>query len=644
MRQDTVSPAAARFAVEVVPDCVVAGCDGSELAGDLFLPRTTEPVPCLVTLLPYNKDGLAGVTGWQANHFLASQGYASLVVDSRGTGASPGLPRAPFDPDEGGDGAAVVGWAAKQPWCDGGVGMWGVSYAATTALRTASLRPPALKAIAVVMGLLDPERDFVHPAGRRGGLASLGMWGLNTLAQHLLPPLRADPTGALERRWRARLETGRPFVVDLLEHEPGDAAWRDRVVDAARIVTPALCVAGWRDLSCDATIRAYEHLAGPKRLVVGPWMHTLPDESPFEPVGFLSMAIAWWDRWLRPQLAAAPHDPPVTVYLQRRRRWLGLASWPPDGLRTRMNASADDRLVHDFPPVEGEVERPVDPTVGVRGGLWSVPTRGFGLPRDQHEDDARSLAFTSEALEGPLVLCGRPVATVAVDAAPGSAVVAKLTHVADNGASTLITSGVASVEGEPVLRVELIPTAYEVPAGDRLRLVIAGADFPRLWPARQVERQAVRCGLAVTFVDLPLLNVEAVDEGAEPALPPPFDGGGVPSLVLRAEPLYTVASNALRDATTVAVGDHLVLKTPLEERTLDIHGFVVASVTADRPSDARVCGRSTTRVSTARGRYVVRAEIELTADGASISGEVSRQGRTEFSRRWTRRVAASTPR
>jgi uncharacterized protein len=144
----------------------------------------------------------------------AASGYASLLVESRGTGASPGLPRAPFDPDEGRDGAAVVEWAASQPWCDGGVGMWGVSYAETTALRTASLRPPGLKAIAAVMGMLDPERDFIHPEGHRGCLASLGMWGLSTLAQHLTPPLRADPTGALEGRWRARLERGRPFLLE----------------------------------------------------------------------------------------------------------------------------------------------------------------------------------------------------------------------------------------------------------------------------------------------------------------------------------------------------------------------------------------------------------------------------------------------
>jgi hypothetical protein len=197
----------------------------------------------------------------------------------------------------------------------------------------------------------------------------------------------------------------------------------------------------------------------------------------------------------------------------------------------------------------------------------------------------------------------------------------------------LITSGVAGLdERAGRTRVELIPTAYEVPAGDRLRLVIAGADFPRLWPAAEAAHQRVTCGEAGTVVDLPLL---AGEPPAAETLPPPLGEDAAPSLVLRADPLYTVTANALSDATTVAVGDHLLLKTPLEERRLDIHGFVVASVTADQPGDARVAGRSTTRVTTAQGAYVVRAEVELTADGATLSGEVQREGRTEFRRRWT---------
>ena len=72
--------------------------------------------------------------------------------------------------------------------------MWGLSYGAITALRTAARRPAALRAIVPVMGMLDPAQDFVHPAGR-GGLAALTHWSLVTLLSQLMPPLHRDADG-----------------------------------------------------------------------------------------------------------------------------------------------------------------------------------------------------------------------------------------------------------------------------------------------------------------------------------------------------------------------------------------------------------------------------------------------------------------
>ncbi len=257
------------FEVEVIRDCAIPA-EGATLAADLLLPAAGTPAPALVTLVPYAKDGIAGIAAWAANRYFAAHGYATLLVDMRGTGASEGLPRPPFDPGDADDGVAVVRWVGEQPWCNGAVAMWGVSYGAFTALATAAHGPEQLKAIAAVMGFIDPERDFVHPSGRRGHLASFGMWSLSTLAQHAMPPLRDDEE--LQRRWRKRAEQAEPFVLDLLRHGPGDPVWRTREVDVSSIRVPSLCVAGWRDLFCEPTLRAYEAIEAPKRLLVGPWM------------------------------------------------------------------------------------------------------------------------------------------------------------------------------------------------------------------------------------------------------------------------------------------------------------------------------------------------------------------------------------
>ena len=52
-----------------------------------------------------------------------------------------------YDLPEQHDGVAVVEWLARQPWCNGQVGMWGISWGGFNALQVAALAPPALKAI-----------------------------------------------------------------------------------------------------------------------------------------------------------------------------------------------------------------------------------------------------------------------------------------------------------------------------------------------------------------------------------------------------------------------------------------------------------------------------------------------------------------
>src|SRR5258705_6516112 len=136
--------------------------------------------------------------------------------------------RPPFDPGEGDDGVAAVKWAAGQSWCDGSVGLWGFSYGALLALRTATCHPAPLGAVVSVMGMLDPERDFVHPGGAAGCLTSFGMWGSSTLVNLLLPPLGADRHRPDERRrWLDRAERAEPYLLDLVRHGPGDPIWGD---------------------------------------------------------------------------------------------------------------------------------------------------------------------------------------------------------------------------------------------------------------------------------------------------------------------------------------------------------------------------------------------------------------------------------
>ena len=138
--------------------------DGVELAADCYRPAEPDRWPAILTFIPYHKDGRGGRLDVEAvNRYFAGRGYAALTIDLRGLGSSGGVNRFPFDPQEARDGYEVVEWIARQTWCDGNVGMWGVSYGGVTALSVAATRPPHLKAIVPIHASADLYHDVVAP-------------------------------------------------------------------------------------------------------------------------------------------------------------------------------------------------------------------------------------------------------------------------------------------------------------------------------------------------------------------------------------------------------------------------------------------------------------------------------------------------
>lgn len=181
------------------PDSVERRCDleaptrdGTILRLDVYGPRDDNtPRPVILSAHPYGKDNLpqrkAGVwmvspqyrlfrlpepiqfsefTGWEAPDPVrwVEAGYTVVNLDLRGAGKSDGLWN-PFTVQEGEDVADVIAWIAAQPWCDGAVGMLGVSYLAISQYQTAALNPPQLKAICPWEGFTDLYRDFARPGG-----------------------------------------------------------------------------------------------------------------------------------------------------------------------------------------------------------------------------------------------------------------------------------------------------------------------------------------------------------------------------------------------------------------------------------------------------------------------------------------------
>ena len=168
--------------------------DGVKLAADIYLPAqgpAQKAFPVIIEYTPYTRafidlnNGLVhrelrkailknsspvldllsapGSMTKPIRLFLA-HGYAIVRADMRGSGASSGW-KADFMPQLAEDGGELVAWIAKQPWCDGNVGMIGGSYTGYSQLVTAGKAGPALKAIVPMMVPLEGYDGEVYPGG-----------------------------------------------------------------------------------------------------------------------------------------------------------------------------------------------------------------------------------------------------------------------------------------------------------------------------------------------------------------------------------------------------------------------------------------------------------------------------------------------
>jgi len=115
--------------------------DGVRLSANVFRPGATGRYPVILLRTPYNK-GDAITPAWQS---FVNHSYAVVVEDVRGRYESGGK----FEPinQEVNDGDDTLNWIARQPWSDGGVGMYGGSYLGIAEWKAALTQNPHLKAI-----------------------------------------------------------------------------------------------------------------------------------------------------------------------------------------------------------------------------------------------------------------------------------------------------------------------------------------------------------------------------------------------------------------------------------------------------------------------------------------------------------------
>src|SRR5215208_47931 len=280
------SPLSAQAPVRVDTGVTVPMRDGVMLAADVHRPAAAGSYPVLVYRTPYDRTG----PGAKSSLVEAAvrRGFAFVLQDVRGRYGSGGV----FEPyqQEGRDGYDTIEWAARQPWSNGAVGTFGLSYPGAVQWLAAIERPRSLKAMVPAMTYSRPE-TFWYSGGVWDG--SWLDWTWLNIAPDLRRRLKVsgprtdeevarawDRDGDAARRYRPMLELPEfkavaPWYYEWMRHPPGNPWWRWATLEGRYqgVSAAVLNLSGWFD-EAYGPIGAVENFEGAgDALVVGPWTH-----------------------------------------------------------------------------------------------------------------------------------------------------------------------------------------------------------------------------------------------------------------------------------------------------------------------------------------------------------------------------------
>ncbi len=515
--------------------------DGTKLAARMWIPVDADqsPVPALLEYLPYRKRDGTVVRDALTHPYLAGHGYASVRVDMRGSGDSDGVMEDEYTKQEQEDGLEVIAWLARQKWCTGKVGMFGISWGGFNALQVAALRPPALKAIISLCSTDDRYEDDIHYKG--GTLLNENMgWAATMLAYSSRPP---DPkiVGTNWRKmWMQRLKSEPFLLIDWLKHPHRDAYWKHGSIseDWSKINVPVMLVGGWNDAYSNAVPRMMKNLRCPRKAIIGPWAHKYPHFAvPRPQIGFLQEMLRWWDHYLKDQNTGVTSESDYRVYIMDAYKpgafpdhiggcWVNENYWGMGNMSTKTwfltaNGIAGSKGEDAAYSISSKQ------TTGFDGGEYCIIWLGPEFPGDQAKDDADSITFDSPVLTNDIDVVGQPMLDLdfSVDK-PVAHVAVRLNDVWPDGQVSRITYHLQNLcmrnsrENPSVLepgkryrmKIKMDDIAWRIPKGHRLRVSISTTYFPMMWPVAEPVTLTVYAGSSEIQVPVrkPLIDEKPV--------------------------------------------------------------------------------------------------------------------------------------
>ncbi|MBM3358254.1 MAG: CocE/NonD family hydrolase [Betaproteobacteria bacterium] len=349
-----------KYDLVIEKDVEIPVRDGARLKADIFRPKSGGRFPVIMNIGGYRKDKLwvppadleeeaNPYMNWESVNPLwwIPRGYIAIRVDTRGSGKSPGM----FDPwsrQEAVDFYDCIEWAAKRGWCNGRVGLSGISYFAMNQWLVAGLQPPSLKAIIPWEGAADMYRDLAY----HGGLFCLGFvanWFNNHMAHHLLGSPQQHNPDAFSNNWlwqymRHNLDTG--------WFDQRRAAWD-------RIKVPMLSAGNWSGMGLHLRGNTEGYLRAAsrhKKLRI----HAGTHYHPFYSEDGRRDQLRFFDHWLKGVDTGFMDEPPVRLLIRKggagNYEWRAEKEWPLKRTRwTRFYLAPAKVPVKGRDPAEGHL-------------------------------------------------------------------------------------------------------------------------------------------------------------------------------------------------------------------------------------------------------------------------------------------------
>ena len=505
--------------------------DGVVLRADILLPSADGKFPALIYRTPYGKH--FALKEYKTFEKAVARGYAVIVQDVRGRYASDGDFVA--YQNEGRDGYDTIEWTARQSWCDGNVGTFGLSYPGAVQWLAAVESPPHLKAMVPAMTFSTP-RNFFYSGGVFDDSWLAWIW------MHIAPderrrknlagPRTYEEAAASWKREHERLETflplrdlpdlkdAAPFYYEWLAHPPAEPwwDWAELRNKYGRVHAAVLNLSGWYDQAYgpDGAATNFNGLRKERRgdkdprtrTIIGPWTHggqekTHAGDRDFgasAAIDYDELILRWMDRYVRGIENGVDREKPVRVFVMGKNEWRDEDAWPPEHahretyyLRSESNSARFARLNQTWPNKPGSynefISDPAHPLTDPYDMLGAHDYRSFAGRKDV-------LVYDTDPLPADTEVTGQIRAEIYVSAdAPDLDLWVRLLDVAPDGSAfNLVSPGLdllrASYRNEKVqpellkpgeiykLTLDRMLTSNVFRAGHLIRIQISGAFFP----------------------------------------------------------------------------------------------------------------------------------------------------------------------